>query len=102
TAHGGHAWVESAIESIEASAAKKPDDRYFIAPHGHFRTINGFDLARANMDDGKTSELSAIRQMMLYNYDGDWTGGHNNPVLEFLPYLAALELSVGILKVPSF
>lgn len=94
--------VEVTMKLILETAAKKPIDLESALLHGHWGEINGVNLVAGNMDDGLSRDIGIIRQMLLYNYGYDGTGGHNHMPMELIGHVASLERIAGIEKIYSF
>ncbi|NYZ60631.1 hypothetical protein H0O01_02940 [Candidatus Micrarchaeota archaeon] len=88
------AWAEKVKDEVlDVQKAKDPNTR-FVVPHGHWGENEG-------KDDGASSRINIIREMLLWHYDIDATGYHNHVIPKHIREIAELERRCGILKVPS-
>ncbi|MFA5411879.1 MAG: hypothetical protein WC350_00835 [Candidatus Micrarchaeia archaeon] len=88
------AWVDRVRDDIIRVSRAKDTNTRFVLMHGHWGENEG-------KDDGASSARKIIREMLLWNYDVDATGFHNNVLGRFIRNITELESACGILKVPS-
>ena len=79
------------VEQLEAieHAKVKPPTRYFVHLHGHWRSRS---------DDGLSSPIRVVRDLMLHHVDYDLSGFHNSLETDEVKRIAELEALVGISK----